>query len=67
MEKFHSELEKEMAFREKRSTELEMLERALQQQDADFDREISKLKNRKNLPSDTWLHCYLIHLLTYLS
>ena len=42
-----------MAFREIRATELEMLERALQQQDADFDREISKLKKRKNLPSDT--------------
>ena len=46
-----------------------MLERALQQQDADFDREISKLKKRKNLPSDTWslLPNYFYRLLTYLS
>ena len=40
------ELQKEEAFRKKRAEELEMLERALQQQDADFEREISRLKRQ---------------------
>ena len=40
------ELVKEEAFRKKRAEELEMLERALQQQDVDFEREISRLKRQ---------------------
>jgi len=58
-----SELEKERAFRIKRSDELVMLEKALQQQDSDYAAEIDKLERKlAKQQIDTWLSKLIISL-----